>query len=49
MFLDEKALYDIKGGSNGKIYSIIVIGGGIITFIISVISGYINPKKCNNA
>ena len=48
MFLDDKTLYYIKGGTNGKIYSFIAIGGGIITFIISVISGYINPKKCNN-
>ena len=48
MFLDDKTLFNIKGGMSGKIYSFIAIGGGIITFIISVISGYINPKKCNN-
>ena len=44
MELSKKELNDINGGG---VLSRFLIFGGIITFIIGVIDGYIRPLKCN--
>lgn len=44
MQLTNKQLYNISGGS---ILSKSLVFGGIITFIIGVIDGFLRPLKCN--
>ncbi len=45
--LDNNTLLQVNGGGN----TLYIIGLGIaaaVTFVASVIYGYINPNKCNN-
>ena len=43
--LSNAELYDVYGGKAN--YSLIMILGGLVTFIIGVFDGYFNPNKCN--
>lgn len=43
MKLANKELMQIKGGG----YGLWALFGGLITFIISAIEGFINPIECN--
>lgn len=47
MYLDESSLKKVEGGIKLSIYGISTIVGGIVTFIVGVFSGYINPISCN--
>lgn len=44
--VDDKELRQIKGG--GINWSLIAGIGTVASFLIGVIDGLINPKKCNN-
>ncbi len=43
MYLNNKELIKITGGG----YGLWAILGGVITFIISAIEGFLNPIECN--
>lgn len=45
MELTEKEMYQVNGGISWASLAGI---GGLIAYIIGVISGYTNPSKCNN-
>ncbi len=45
MVLENKELMSISGG--GFKYGIAAIVGGIITFLIGVVDGYLRPLSCN--
>lgn len=45
MELSKEILHNIYGG--GKKLGIFVSIGGLLTFIIGVIDGYLRPLKCN--
>lgn len=45
MELNDKEMYEINGGVSWEVISTV---GGIIVYIIGIISGYTNPNKCNN-
>jgi hypothetical protein len=47
MLLEKNELIKTTGVGDIR-YSIIIGVGGLITFLIGVFSGYVNPKKCNN-
>lgn len=47
MILSDVELLDIKGGALSLRHAILVGIGGLITLLIGVIDGYINPQKCN--
>ena len=47
MTLTEKELIEITGGAASLKAAILVGLGGLITLIIGIIDGYINPDKCN--
>lgn len=44
--LQEKELINITGGKAS--YSLFLVLGGIVTFLIGVVDGYMRPLKCNN-
>ena len=43
--MSDSKLYSIRGGKAK--YSILAIVGGLITFLIGVVDGFIRPTKCN--
>lgn len=43
--MSDSKLYSISGGKSK--YSILAIVGGLITFLIGVVDGFIRPTKCN--
>ena len=43
--LNNEEMLNIKGGAFG--YKLASIIGGAIIFVIGVIDGFMNPKKCN--
>lgn len=45
IILTDKELYSVSGGGIG--WGIAGLIGGIITFVIGVIDGYMRPLKCN--
>lgn len=48
MILEKEKLLEINGGaSSGARYGILIGIGGLITFFIGVLSGWVNPSKCN--
>lgn len=47
MILQERELLNIKGGAVGLRYAILTGLAGLITLLIGVIDGYVNPQKCN--
>lgn len=47
MLLDDKKLKEISGGSSLGTFGISTIIGGIVTFIVGIFSGYMNPISCN--
>ncbi len=47
MVLNEAELYTIKGGAFSLKTAILVGIGGLITLLVGVIDGYMNPQKCN--
>lgn len=47
MKLTETELMAVKGGAFGLKTAIIVGVGGLITLLVGIIDGYINPLKCN--
>lgn len=44
--LNDVELTNVYGGKSAS-YTGLLIVGGIITFIIGVIDGYLRPLKCN--
>lgn len=42
--MTDKELFEIRGGINIGLIGLI---GGILTFFIGVIDGYMRPLKCN--
>ena len=46
MELTDNEMKEINGG--GITWGTVAVGGGIIAFIIGIVSGYTNPSKCNN-
>ncbi len=46
MELNDKEMNNVKGGAVS--WPIVAAVGGVVAFIIGVISGYTNPTKCNN-
>lgn len=47
MRLQERELENIKGGAIGLRYAILTGLAGLITLLIGVVDGYMNPQKCN--
>lgn len=47
MILSNEELYDIKGGGFNLKTAILVGIGGLITLLVGVMDGYMNPQKCN--
>lgn len=45
ILLNENELNNIHGG--GFSYGIAMFIGGLITFVIGMIDGYVRPLKCN--
>ncbi len=43
MYLNQKELMQVTGGG----YGIWAAIGGAITFLISIVEGFLNPEKCN--
>ena len=43
--IDNKEMMDIDGGANSIVIGSII--GVIITFVVGLLHGYSNPKKCN--
>ena len=43
--LNDEEMITVKGGAVGKFWG--MIGAGIV-FLIGLIDGLINPRKCNN-
>ena len=43
--LRKEEMIKIEGGGNGMFITAAVIG--IITFVIGILHGYVNPKSCN--
>ena len=43
--MSDSKLYSISGGKAK--YYILAIVGGLITFLIGVVDGFIRPTKCN--
>lgn len=43
--LSEIELYNVSGGKAN--YTLFMILGGLVTFLIGVFDGYFNPNKCN--
>ncbi len=46
MELTKREMLNIAGGSVS--WGTVSIIGGVISFIIGIISGYTNPTRCNN-
>ncbi len=44
--LKKEEMIEVNGGANPVIISAIV--AGVVTFVIGLLEGYSNPKKCNN-
>lgn len=47
MKLHESELSNIEGGALGLRYAILAGLAGLITLLIGVVDGYMNPQKCN--
>ncbi len=47
MKLQNDELDDIKGGGISLRYAILAGLAGLITLLIGVVDGYMNPQKCN--
>lgn len=47
MFLDDRDLCSVEGGFKLGIYGITTIVGGVVTFLVGILSGYMNPIPCN--
>lgn len=47
MRLKEKELSEIKGGAINLRYAILTGIAGLITLLIGIVDGYVNPQKCN--
>lgn len=45
MVLENKELMNISGG--GFKYGIAALIGGLITFLVGVVDGYLRPLSCN--
>lgn len=44
--LKNEEMINIEGGADPVLVGTAI--GAIVTFIIGILSGYSNPKKCNN-
>ncbi len=47
MKLKETEMINIRGGAFGLKTAFFVGIGGLITLIVGIIDGYMNPNKCN--
>lgn len=47
LYLETNALFEIKGGAVSLKAAILAGIAGLITFLIGVVDGYMNPLKCN--
>lgn len=45
MEISKKELQSINGGSIS--FGAYIIGGGVITFLIGIVDGFLRPLKCN--
>lgn len=43
--LNNEEMLEVKGGAFNKMLAAII--GGAIVFLIGVVDGFINPRKCN--
>lgn len=44
--LKKEEMLNVDGGASALLVTTIV--GAVITFVVSILHGYSNPKKCNN-
>jgi len=47
MKLNENEMLEIKGGAFGLKTAFLIGLGGLITLIVGIVDGYLNPNKCN--
>ena len=47
MLLDDNKLANVEGGIKLGFYGITTIVGGVVTFLVGIFSGYMNPISCN--
>ena len=47
MLLDDNKLSRVEGGFKLGIYGITTLVGGVVTFLVGIFSGYMNPIPCN--
>jgi len=48
MRLTDEELINTKGGAKGLVSAIIFGIASVVTLIIGIVDGYLNPTKCNN-
>ena len=47
MRLNDTELLNIRGGAIAPKHALLLGIGGLITLLVGVIDGYVNPQKCN--